>query len=157
MKVEVGYITSWRRAIFITVIFSIIVFGLASTISTSVIGAGIISNMISVGALVLCIGLFILVLADKWHRYEGYGTAAIEDGVFTYNDKKHSFEIKISDMKKVDMENITIGREGGRILAYRLLIKTDKKKYYIESEHAAGRKYNEVDLYRLYLYINQNR
>lgn len=156
MKVEVGYITSWRRAIFITVIIAITVFGLVSTVSTAYLGAGLVSNIISVGALVLCIGLFILVLADKWNHYSGYGTAAIEDGIFTYNDKKHHYEIKISDIKKIDMEKITTGREGGKPLAYRMLIKTERKKYYIESERAAGCEYNEVDLYRLYLYLNQN-
>ena len=43
-----------------------------------------------------------------------------------------------------------------KILAYKMLIKTDKKKYYIESERAFGREYNEVDLHRLYIYLQEN-
>lgn len=156
MKVEIGYITSWRRAIFFVMVLAIMVFGTASTLSAAVIGSGIVSNLIAVGALVLCIALFILVLADKWNRYSGYGTAAIDDGVFTYNDRKRHYKIRLCDISKVDMERITIGNEGGRVLAYRLLIKTSGRKYYIESERAAGRDYNEVDLHRLYIYLQEN-
>lgn len=156
MKVEVGYITSWRRAIFFTLIIAVVIFGTASTVSASLLGAGLVSNIISVGALVLCIGLFILVLADRWNRYSGSGTASIEDGLLTYHDRKRHFEIKLKDIKKLDIEEITLGREGGKPLAFRILIQTDKKKYYIESDRAAGRAYNEVDLYRLYLYVQKN-
>lgn len=156
MKVEVGYITSWRRAIFFTLIISIILFGTASTVSTAYIGAGLISNIISVGVLVICIGSFVLVLADKWNRYSGIGTASVIDGVFSYNDRKRHFEIRLDNISKLDMENICIGREGGNPIAYRLMIGAGKKKYYIESDRAAGRAYNEVDLFRLYIMLQQN-
>ncbi len=156
MKVEVGYITSWRRAIFFTLIIAVIIFGTVSTVSASLITAGLVSNIISVGALVLCIGLFILVLSDHWNRYSGSGTASIEDGLFTYHDRKRHYEIRLKDIKKLDIEEITLGREGGRPLAFRILIQTKKKKHYIESDRAAGRAYNEVDLYRLYLYVQKN-
>lgn len=156
MKVEIGYITSWRRAIFFVFVGCIVIFGLASTLSASLLGAGLVSNIISVGALTLCIGLFILVLADKWNRYSGTGTATIEDGALCYNDKKRHFNIALKDITKLDMEAITIGREGGRPIAFSLLIQTGKKKYYIESDRAGGRSFDEVDLHRLYLYIREH-
>ena len=157
MKVEVGYRTSWRRAIFFSVIFSIVLFGVASTVSASCIGAGLVSNVISVGVLVVCIGLFILVLADKWNRYTGTGTATIENGVFSYNDRKRHFDISLDEIKKLDMEEIVMGSQGSKPIAYRLLIQTGKKKYYIESDRASGRKYNEVDLHRLYIMLQENK
>lgn len=156
MKVEVGYITSWRRAIFFMFIGCMVIFGLASTLSTSLLGAGLVSNIISVGALVLCIGLFILVLADRWNRYSGTGTATIEDGELCYNDKKRHFKILLKDITKLDMVPIAIGREGGKPIAFCLLIQVGKKKYYIESDRAGGRSFDEVDLHRLYLYIREH-
>lgn len=156
MKVEIGYITSWRRAIFFTLVISIALFGTASTLCTSYMGVGLVSNIVSVGVLVLCIGAFILVLSDRWNRYTGVGTAAIEDGRLVYNDRKRHFSIPIDSIKKVDIEGIIMGREGSKPIAYRILIRTNKKKYYIESDRAAGREYNEVDLHRLYLYIKEN-
>jgi len=63
----------------------------------------------------------------------------------------------LSDIKKVDMEKIVMGENTApKILAYKMLIRTDKKKYYIESERAFGREYNEVDLHRLYIYLQEN-
>lgn len=156
MKVEIGYITSWRRAIFFTLIIAVVIFGTASTVSSAVLGPGLVSNVISVGALVLCIGLFILVLADKWNRYTGSGTASIEKGILTYHDRKRHIEIDTKKITKLDMEEITLGREGGKPIAFRLLIQCDRKKYYIESDRAGGRSYDEVDLYRLYLYLQEN-
>ena len=83
MKTTVGYITSWRRMIFWTLVFSIILFGLASTLCTTYIGPGLVSNIISVGVLVICIGLFILVIGDKWNKFTGEGFAVISDGFQT--------------------------------------------------------------------------
>lgn len=111
MKVEIGYITSWRRAIFFTLIISIVLFGTASTLCTSYMGVGLVSNIVSVGVLVLCIGAFILVLSDKWNRYTGTGTAAVEGGRFVYNDRKRHFSIPVDSIKKVDIEGIIMGRE----------------------------------------------
>lgn len=156
MKVEVGYITSWRRAIFCVFVGCIVIFGLAATLSASLLGAGLVSNIISVGALTLCIGLFILVLADKWNRYSGTGTATIEDGKLCYNDRKRHFNIALKDITKLDMEPVTIGREGGKPIAFSLLIQLGRKKYYIESDRACGRSFDEVDLHRLYLYIREH-
>ena len=158
MTVEVGYITSWRRAIFFSLIGSIIIFGLASAVCSAYIGIPFVGNIISVGVLVLCIAMFIMVLADRKGRYAGKGTGNIQDGIFIYSDKKRHFEIPLKDIKKVDVENILIGNASGsgKPLAYRVLIKTAKKKYYIESDRAAGREYNEVDLHRLYTYLQEN-
>lgn len=156
MKVEVGYITAWRRAIFFTFIFSIILFGTVSSIASAYIG-GIVSNIISVGILLVCVAFFILVLADKWDKYSGLGIAEIKDGVFIYEDKKRHYKIKLEDIKKVDIENVKTGENLKTILAYRILIQTVKnKKYYIESDRASGREYNEVDIYNLYLYLMEN-
>ncbi len=156
MTVQVGYIEKWRRAIFFTLILSIALFGLTNTLCNAYVGVQIITNIISVAVLLLCIVLFILVIADKWGRYTGDGTAAIEDGWFIYNDKKRHIKVKLSDIKKVDMEKITVGGTNERVLAYKMLIKTDKKKYYIESDKADGREYDQVDLHRLYIYLQQN-
>ena len=87
MKVKVGYITRWRRAIFFTLVGCIVVFGLVSTVCSKLIEAALVSNMVSVVALLLCIIVFVLVLSDKWERFEGEGIAAIEDGTLTYHDK----------------------------------------------------------------------
>lgn len=157
MKVKVGYITSWRRAIFFVLIGCIVVFGLASTLCSSLLGPGLLSNIVSVGALVVCLALFILVLSDKWNRYEGEGVAAIEDGEFTYHDRKHHISIALADMKSVDIKPITLGQTSQTVLAYALLIQTAKRKYTIESERARGQEYNEVDLYRLYIWLQEKR
>lgn len=154
MKVEVGYITAWRRAIFFTLVLSIILFGTVSSVISAYVGAGIIVNIVSVGVLLICIVLFLLVLGDKWERYSGIGIAEIQDGIFIYDDKKRHFKIKLEDIQKVDIENVKLGENIRTILAYRILIQTkNKKKYYIESDRACGREYNEVDIHNLYLYL----
>lgn len=157
MEVKVGYITSWRRAIFFCVVFSIVVFGTVSTLCSNLIGPGLVSNVVSVGALVLCIGLFILILADRFNRYEGIGTFSIQNGKFVYNDRKRHFDVAIKDINKLDIEPIVIGQQGGTPIAYRVLIQEGKKKRYIESERARGANYDEVDLYRLYIKIQESR
>lgn len=157
MTVRVGYITRWRRAIFLALVFDIILFGLGSSLGTVLFGKGIRANMLSVLLLIIGIVIFLLVLADKWEWFEGEGTAIIENGKFSYNDKKKHINVKLSDIKKVDIEKIVMGENTApKVLAYKLLIKTDKKKYYIESERAQGREYNEVDLHRLYIYLQEN-
>ena len=144
MKVKVGYITRWRRAIFFTLVACIVVFGLVSTVCAKLIEAALVSNMVSVAALLLCIVVFVLVLSDKWERFEGEGIAAIENGEFTYHDKKRHIEIAMDDIKSVDIKPITLGQ-------------TSKKKYQIESERARGQAYDEVDLHRLYIWIQEKR
>ncbi len=157
MTVRVGYITRWRRAIFLALILTVMLFGLGSSLGVVLFGKGLRSNAISVFMLLVGIVIFILVLADKWEWFEGEGTAVISDGKFSYNDKKKHINIMLSDIKKVDMEKIVMGENTApKVLAYKLLIKTDKKKYYIESERALGREYNEVDLHRLYIYLQEN-
>ena len=157
MKVKVGYITRWRRAIFFTLVGCIVVFGLVSTVCAKLIGAALVSNMVSVAALLLCIVVFVLVLSDKWERFEGEGIAAIEDGEFTYHDKKRHIQIAMDDIKSVDIKPITLGQTSKTNLAYLLVIKTNKKKYQIESERARGQAYDEVDLHRLYIWIQEKR
>ena len=155
MKVKVGYITRWRRAIFFTLVACIVVFGLVSTVCAKLIEAALVSNMVSVAALLLCIVVF--VLSDKWERFEGEGIAAIENGEFTYHDKKRHIEIAMDDIKSVDIKPITLGQTSKTNLAYLLVIKTNKKKYQIESERARGQAYDEVDLHRLYIWIQEKR
>ncbi len=163
MKVEVGFITAWRRAIFFTFVGAIILFGVTSTLCQTYIGPGLITNVVTLAVLLVCIVGFILVLADKWGLYSGFGTAVIESGIFIYNDKKRHYNISVGDMVKVDIEKIRISSENSMsanfksVLAYRILIQTANKKYYIESDRAAGRQYNEVDLYNLYLYLQKAR
>ncbi len=156
MTVKVGYIEKWRRAIFFTLIFGIAIFGLTNTLCNAYVGIQLATNVISVAVLLACIVFFVLVLADKWDRYTGDGTAVIEDGYFVYNDKKRHIKVKLSDIKKVDMEKITMGGMNEKVLAYKMLIKTDKKKYYIESDRADGRAYDQVDLHRLYIFLQKN-
>lgn len=155
MTVEVGYITSWRRKIFLTLIFAIVFFGISSSVCTAYIPIKIFANIISLFVLFICVIMFVFVLADKNDRYAGKGTADIKEGIFVYGDKKRHYEIRLADIKKVDIEKISLGNAGEekKPIAYRILIQTHKKKYYIESERARGRKYNEVDLYRLYIYL----
>ena len=157
MTVRVGYITSWRRGIFFSMVFAIIIFGLGSSLGIVLFGKGIQSNALSVISLILGIIFFILILADKWEWFEGEGTAVIQDGKFSYNDKKKHINVDLSDIKKVDMEKIVIGENTApKILAYKMLIQTNRKKYYIESERAYDREYNDVDLHRLYIFLQKN-
>jgi hypothetical protein len=153
MKAEIGYITAWRRAIFFSLVIDIILFGTVSTIASTFIG-GIAANMLSVCALLLCGVITLLVVADKWERYSDIGMAVIDDGRLIYNDKKRHINVKLSDIKKVDMEKISIKYDGPPT-AYRILIKTNRKKYYIESDRANGRDFKDMGINELYLYINQ--
>jgi hypothetical protein len=153
MKAEIGYITAWRRAIFFTLVIDIIIFGTISSVATAIVG-GVAANMLSVLALLLCIVIMLLVVADKGDRYSGIGTAIIDGDSFIYNDRKRHINLRLSDIKKVDIEKICIKYDGPPT-AYRILIKTDRKKYYIESERAMGRDYTELGINELYIYINQ--
>lgn len=157
MKYLIGYITSWRRTLFFTFIFSMIIFGTVLSVCGAVLGAGLISNIISVGVLVLCMALIILVYADKWGKFTGYGTAAFDDGVFTYNDKKRHYNIKLSEIKKIDIEPIKLGEGIKNPIAYRVMIATGKKKYYIESDRALGREYKELEIYKLYVELQKTQ
>lgn len=157
MQVKVGYITSWRRAIFFTLVFSIMIFGSASTLCNHQIGPGLVSNAVSVGVLFLCIIFFVMVLADYFGRYEGIGNALIQDGRLVYHDKKRHIDIAIKDIRKLDMEPIVIGQQDRPPIAYRMLIQVEKKKYYIESERARGANYDETDLYNLYIKLQKSR
>jgi hypothetical protein len=153
MKAEIGYITAWRRAIFFTLVIDIIIFGTISSVATAVAG-GVAANMLSVFALLLCGVITVLVVADKGDRYSDTGTAIIDGERFIYNDRKRHINLKLSDIKKVDIEKICIKYDGPPT-AYRILIKTNRKKYYIESDRATGRDYTEMGINALYLYINQ--
>ena len=157
MEVKIGYITSWRRAIFFTLIFCIVLFGLSSTLGANLIGVALVSNVISVFVLLVCIVLFLLVLGDKFDRYEGKGVATITDGNFTYHDRKRHIEVALSDINKLDIKPIVLGQNDKNPLAYQLIIQTGRKKRIIESERARGQAYNEVDLHRLYIWIQENR
>ena len=53
-------------------------------------------------------------------------------------------------MKILKFEDIKTTEPGRILIAYRLVIKTDEKTFFIESDRAAGRKAEEVELYKLY-------
>lgn len=157
MKVEVGFITSWRKAIFFSAVLSIIVFGLVLTLVGAYVPEGLPTKIISLVMILGIIVFMLLVVSDKLDRFRGVGTAMIENGRFVYNDKKHHYDFALSDMSRVDIEKIALGNNGsGKALAYQITFRVGKKKYAIESERAYGCEYEEVDLYRLYLYMQEN-
>ena len=86
MTVKVGYITRWRRAIFLSVVVSIVLFGFGSTLGGMILGKGIQANMLNVLMLMGCIILVLLVVADKWDWFEGEGTADVSNGRFEVID-----------------------------------------------------------------------
>lgn len=155
MKYTVGYITSWRKALFFTFVFSMMIFGIALSVCGSAIGIGMVSNIICIGVMLVCIVLVLLVYFDKWDRYVGEGTAAFDDESFTYNDRKRHISIPLADIKKVDIVPVKLGEGLRTPIAYSVLIATAKKKYYIESERALGRDYKELDVFNLYLELQK--
>lgn len=157
MKVEVGFITSWRRAIFFSLVLSIVVFGLVLTLVGAYVPDGVATNIVSLVLILGIIVFMLLVVSDKFDRFRGIGTAVIEGGRFIYNDKKHHYDFALADIQRLDIEKIALGNNGnGKTLAYQISFRVGKKKYVIESERAYGCEYEEVDLYRLYLYMQEN-
>lgn len=154
MKVKIGYITAWRKTFFWSVIFMIFFFGLASTLAGSLIGEGLVSNVIGMFAFLGGIVLCLLVYSDRNDSFTDYGMASFEREQFDYRDKKQKFSIKYSDIKKLDIQQIKI-QQNSRAFAYKILIQTEKKLYFIESDRALGREYNEMDIYNLYLEIQK--
>ncbi|MDE6024582.1 MAG: hypothetical protein K2G45_03925 [Lachnospiraceae bacterium] len=156
MKAEVGYITAWRRGIFFSFIAAIVIFGLVNTLVGAYIGIVIVKNIIGVFALLVGIVLVIAAIGDPMERYTGEGQLDILENTIKYEDKKRSFTLKPTDIKNVDIQPIYIGQRGTSPLAYRIVIDTGKKKYYIESDRARGRQYNEVGIYKLYVCLQEN-
>ncbi len=156
MKAEVGYITSWRRGIFFSFVAAIIFFGLVSTITQAYVETVLIRNIVGVFALLVGIVFVFLIVADPKGIYEGQGELEITAERISYKDKKRSFDLKREDIKSIDIKPVYFGQNEKTLLAFHIVIDTGKKKYYIESDRAKGRKYNEVDLYRLYLYLQEN-
>ena len=156
MKAEVGYITAWRRGIFFSLVAAIIFFGLAGTITQAYVETILIRNIVGVFALLVGIVFVILIVADPKGIYEGQGELEITTEQISYEDKKRSFNIKREDIKSIDIKPVYFGQNEKSILAFHIIIDTGKKKYYIESDRAKGRKYDEVGLYKLYLYLQEN-
>ena len=156
MKAEVGYITAWRRGIFFSLVAAIIFFGLAGTITQAYVETILIRNIVGVFALLVGIVFVILIVADPKGIYEGQGELEITTEQISYKDKKRSFNIKREDIKSIGIKSIYFGQNEKSILAFHIIIDTGKKKYYIESDRAKGRKYDEVGLYKLYLYLQEN-
>lgn len=156
MKAEVGYITAWRRGIFFSLVAAIIFFGLAGTITQAYVETILIRNIVGVFALLVGIVFVILIVADPKGIYEGQGELEITTEQISYKDKKRSFNIKREDIKSIDIKPVYFGQNEKSILAFHIIIDTGKKKYYIESDRAKGRKYDEVGLYKLYLYLQEN-
>ena len=156
MKAEVGHITSWRRGIFFSLVAAIIFFGLTNTIAQTYVETILIRNMIGVFALLIGIVFVLLIVADPKGIYEGQGELEITTEQISYKDKKRSFNLKREDIKSIDIKPVYFGQNEKSPLAFHIVIDTGKKKYYIESDRAKGRKYDEVDLYKLYLYLQEN-
>ena len=156
MKPEVGYTTAWRRGIFFSLVAAIIFFGLAGTITQAYVETILIRNIVGVFALLVGIVFVILIVADPKGIYEGQGELEITTEQISYKDKKRSFNIKREDIKSIDIKPVYFGQNEKSILAFHIIIDTGKKKYYIESDRAKGRKYDEVGLYKLYLYLQEN-
>lgn len=156
MKAEVGYITAWRRGIFFSLVAAIIFFGLTNTIMQAYVETVLIRNIVGVFALLVGIVFVFLIVADPKGIYEGQGVLEITAEQICYQDKKRSFNIKRENIKSIDIKPIYFGQNEKALLAFHIVIDTGKKKYYIESDRAKGRKYDEVDLYKLYLYLQEN-
>lgn len=156
MKAEVGYITAWRRGIFFSLVAAIIFFGLAGTITQAYVETILIRNIVGVFALLVGIVFVILIVADPKGIYEGQGELEITTEQISYKDKKRSFNIKRENIKSIDIKPVYFGQNEKSILAFHIIIDTGKKKYYIESDRAKGRRYDEVGLYKLYLYLQEN-
>ena len=155
MKVTIGYITAWRRAVFLAMVLGIVLFGSASTLATAFLGGGLRANLIGVLALLFAILLWLMVYADRGGHFEGEAEAAVSNGHFFYRDKKRTIECEIADITKLDFKALKASETGRTVLAYQIIIKTEKKTYTILSDRAAGRSEKEVDLYRLYTALNE--
>lgn len=154
MKYKVGYITAWRKSFFGTIILFLMVFGIIATVAPAIISIAIASNMLCavtfIGGIILCL----LVYADRGDRFTGFGVADFSEEELSYSDKKRHFSIKYSDIKKLDIEEILLIQNAGPF-AFRIMIKTDRKTFYIESDRACGRAYNDTDIYNLYLELQR--
>lgn len=155
MKVKVGYITSWRKAIFFALILFLLLFGFARSISFSLIGPGVITNVVSLLAFLVGGVAFAYVCFGGRSRFEGEGQIDIKDGKVSYHDKKRHFDVRLKDIKKIDIQPLMFRKQGGNTLAYQVIVATNKKTYYIESEFVADQTYDQVDLYKLYLYLQE--
>lgn len=155
MKIKVGYITSWRRAIFFSLIGFVLFVGFSRTISTSLLGVNLITNTISLLALLLGGFGFSYVCLGKRQYFEGEGTIKIQDGQVHYNDKKRHFVIMLAEIKKIDIAPITFRKQGQKPFAYQVIVVSGKKTYYIESEFIKDQSYKQVELYKLYLLLQE--
>ncbi|MBR4514606.1 MAG: hypothetical protein IKO61_06950 [Lachnospiraceae bacterium] len=153
MKVKVGFITAWRRAVFIAVMFGILFVGLGASLGNVFFGKTAIANAIGVLSLFVALIPFALVFADRNDRFTDEGEGRVENGVLFYKDRKRNYEIKLDEIKTMDMKDVKMSERSKSALCYALTIKTEKKTYIIESDRAAGRSERDVDLYRLYSYL----
>ena len=81
MKVKVGYITRWRRAIFFTLVACIVVFGLVSTVCAKLIEAALVSNMVSVAP-------------SKWRKSKMIKVTNDYDGRNEFCGYRHRYECR---------------------------------------------------------------
>lgn len=155
MKVKVGYITSWRKVIFFTLILFLLLFGFARSICLSLMGTGLITNVISLLAFLIGGAAFAYICLGGRSRFEGEGQIDIKDGKVFYNDKKRHFDMQLKNINKIDIQPLMFRKQGGNTLAYQVIVATNKKTYYIESEFVTDQTYDQVDLYKLYLYLQE--
>lgn len=155
MNVKVGYITSWRKAVFFSLILFLLFFGFSRTICLSLIGANRISTIISIVAFLIGGLFFVYVCFGGRGRFEGQGEIQIADGKVNYQDKKRHFCVQLADVKKIDIQPIMFRKQGVNPLAYQVIVATNKKTYYIESEFVSDQTYDQVDVYKLYLYLQE--
>lgn len=157
MKVTIGYIKAWRLAVFLAMVGGIILFGLVSTLATAILGGGAVANAVGVLALLVAIFLFLLVYADKLSLFEGEAEASLDNGKLHYKDKKREFDVPFEKIQLLKFDDVKTTEPGRILFAYKLVIKTKDKTYEIESDRAGGRKPEEVDLYRLYQALLEER
>ena len=157
MKVRVGFITAWRRAVFFAVMCGILIVGLGASLGNVFFGKTALANAVGVISLFIALVPFAFIFADRNDRFAGEGEGKVENGIFSYKDKKRSFEIRLDDIKTMDMKDVKMSERSKTALCYALTIKTEKKTYVIESDKASGRSERDVDLYRLYSYLLELR
>ena len=157
MKVKVGFITAWRRAVFLAVVCGILFVGIGASLGNVLFGKTALANAVGVLSLFVALIPFALVFSDRNDRFTDEGEGRVENGILHYKDRKRSFDIKLDDIKTMDMKDIKMSERSKSALCYALVIKTEKKTYVIESEKASGRSDRDVDLYRLYSYLLELR
>ena len=87
MKVRVGFITAWRRAVFFAVMCGILLVGLGASLGNVFFGKTALANAVGVISLFIALVPFAFIFADRNDRFAGEGEGKVENGIFSYKDK----------------------------------------------------------------------